>query len=268
MNASAAADSPPSQAAATGARVARLCRYPVKGLNAQDLARVELAPGQGLPEDRRFALAHVGAPFDPSHPEWLPKSHFLMLMKNERLALLEAVYDDKTATLEIRRAGKRVARGVLTSPVGRAVIEDFFAAFMKGEALGKPRLVQAPGHMFSDSRAKVVSIVNLASVADLERIVGRPVDARRFRANIYVEGLAPWAEFEWIGRSLSIGGARLGVVQRIGRCPATDVDPATGMRDMNVPLALRRGHGHADMGVYAEVTAGGLVAAGDAIEIV
>ncbi len=39
--------------------VAEICRYPVKGLNAERLARVLLTPGEGLPHDRRFALAHA-----------------------------------------------------------------------------------------------------------------------------------------------------------------------------------------------------------------
>jgi len=244
-------------------RIARLCRYPVKGLSAQSLETVALKPGEGLPEDRRFALAHAGTRFDPANPEWLPKRGFLMLMKNERLALLESRYDVATTTLEIWRGGKRVARGALATPVGRAVIEDFFAAFMGAEALGKPKLVEAPGHMFSDAREKVVSLINLATVADVERVVGRPVDPIRFRGNLYVEGLPAWAEFDWLGREIAVGGARLKVARRIPRCPAVDVDPLTGARDMNLPRTLQSAFGHIDLGVYAEVTAGGTLAVGD-----
>ncbi len=247
--------------------IARLCRYPVKGLSAESLQTVTLAPGQGLPEDRRFALAHSGTRFDPANPEWLPKRSFLMLMKNERLALLESRYDAATATLEIWRGGKRVARGALATPVGRAVIEDFFGAFMRAEALGKPKLVEAPGHMFSDAREKVVSLINLASVTDLQRVVGRPVDPIRFRGNVYVEGLPAWAEFDWVGREIVIGDAGLRIVRRIPRCPATDVDPATGARDMTIPRTLAAAFGHADLGVYAEVTAGGAITIGDSVRL-
>lgn len=248
-------------------RIARLCRYPVKGLSAEPLQTVTLTPGQGLPEDRRFALAHAGTRFDPANPEWLPKRQFLMLMKNERLALLESRYDAATATLEIWRGGKRVARGALATPVGRAVIEDFFAAFMQAEALGKPKLVEAPGHMFSDAREKVVSLINLASVADLERVVGRPVDPIRFRGNVYVEGLPAWAEFDWLGREIAIGNARLRVARRIPRCAATDVDPASGARDMTIPRTLMAAFGHADLGLYVEVTAGGAITIGDGVRL-
>ncbi|MBE0530017.1 MAG: MOSC domain-containing protein [Rhodospirillales bacterium] len=247
--------------------IAHLCRYPVKGLSAESLHTVTLIPGEGLPEDRRFALAHAGTRFDAANPEWLPKRSFLMLMKNERLALLESRYDAATTTLEIWRGGKRVALGALATPVGRAVIEDFFAAFMRAEALGKPKLVEAPSHMFSDAREKVVSLINLATVADLERVIGRPVDPLRFRGNVYLEGLPAWAEFDWVGRDIVIGEAKLRIVRRIPRCAATDVDPSSGARDMNIPRTLMTAFGHVDLGLYAEVTAGGTITIGDGVHL-
>ena len=170
-------------------KIDKICRYPVKGLSAEELDRVELVPGEGVPGDRRFALALAGAGFDPAEPEWLPKKKFLMLMRDERLASLQTIFDEAEGVLEIRRNAKTVKRGNITTPVGRALIEDFFAAFMKGTPPGKPRLVQAPGHMFSDRREKFVSIINTASVIDLERIVGAPVDPFRFRGNLLVSGL-------------------------------------------------------------------------------
>ena len=94
-----------------------------------------------------------------------------------------------------------------------------------------------------------------------------PVDPLRFRANLHVEGLAPWTEFEWVGREIAIGSTRLRVTRRIRRCAATDVDPSSGARDLNVPLALRQAYGHADCGVYAEVLSGGWIARGDALSL-
>ncbi|MBL6928262.1 MAG: MOSC domain-containing protein [Rhodospirillales bacterium] len=250
-----------------GVTVSGIYRFPVKGLSAEALDRVELTVGEGLPGDRRFALALAGSKFDAAQPEWLPKSKFLMLMRDERLATLQTHFDDASGILEICRSGKTVKRGNITTPVGRALIEDFFAAFMNGNPPGKPRLVQAPGHMFSDRRSKVVSIINAASVADLERIVGAPVDPLRFRGNLVVAGLEPWAEFDWLEREVAVGSARLRIESRNKRCPATDVNPQSGARDMNIPMALKRGYGHTDLGVYATIIAGGTVAAGDEIEL-
>ncbi len=103
---------------------------------------------------------------------------------------------------------------------------------------------------------------------DLERVTGAAVDPLRFRANVYFEGAPAWAEFDWLGREIAIGAARLRVTARIDRCAATHVNPETAARDMNVVKALQRGFGHIDMGVYAEVISGGEIATGDGITIV
>lgn len=249
------------------ARITLIHRHPVKGLNAEPLARVALAPGEGLPHDRRFALAHGSTNFDTQAPEWRPKTQFLTLMRDEKLAQLRIAFDQETGELAIHRAGKQVVRAKATEPLGRTLIEQFFAGFM-GTARGAPKLLEAPGHMFSDVREKCLSLINLASVDDLERVTGAAVDPLRFRANVYFEGAPAWAEFDWLGQEIAIGAARLRVTARIDRCAATNVNPETAARDMNVVKALQRGFGHIDMGVYAEVISGGEIATGDGITIV
>jgi uncharacterized protein len=112
-----------------------------------------------------------------------------------------------------------------------------------------------------------VSLLSLASLREVERAAGRRLDPRRFRGNLWADGGAPWEEFSWLGRELAIGAARLRVVERIERCAATNADPDTGARDANVPLALRRGFGHADFGVLAEVTRRGAIRVGDPVRL-
>jgi uncharacterized protein len=245
--------------------IAAIYRYPVKGLSPEPLQRVALKAGEGLPQDRRFALAHGSTRFDVDAPAWMPKTNFLMLARNERLARLKTSFDDATGVLTIQRDGKTVASGNLQELGGRTVIEQFFAAYMGSESRGAPKLVEAPGHMFSDVDRKVVSIIGLESVRDLERVVRAPIDPRRFRANVYIEGGRPWEEFDWIDRELRLGSVRLKVVKRIQRCAATNVDPESGQRDLNIPLSLQQGYQHADTGIYAEVLDGGTVAVGDAL---
>ena len=244
--------------------VAKICRYPLKGLSAETLPEVELAPGEPLPHDRRFALALGSTPVDGPRIGWLPKTSFLSLINQKKLAKLRTRFDADGGILTVERGGKQVARGDVTIPVGRAMIEEFFAAFMGEGARGRPKLVEAAdGDVLSDHPTAVVSIINLASVKDLERVTGKPINPARFRGNFYLEGLDPWAEFDWLGREIAIGGARLEITQRINRCAATNVDPETADRDLNIPKDLQRGFGHVDLGVYGCVTAAGRVAAGD-----
>jgi uncharacterized protein YcbX len=245
--------------------VVDICRYPVKGLNAESLERVDLAPGQGLPHDRRFAIAHGSTQFDREAPKWLPKTSFFMLMRDERLAMLRASFDPEEGKLTIERAGKPVVSADPTDLVGRTLIAEFFSSYLAGSARGAPKLLEAEGHMFTDIPEKQVSIINLASVRDLERVVRRPVHPLRFRGNIYIDGARPWEEFAWVGDSITLGDLRLNVEAPIGRCAATNVDPESGERNLNIPRALQAGFGHGRMGVYAAVAEGGELAKGDSL---
>ena len=247
--------------------VAQICRYPLKGLTAETLDDVELTPGKTLPHDRRFALALGSTPVDGPRIGWLPKTSFLSLVNQEKLAKLRTRFEPDGSILTVERGGKQVARGDVTTPVGRAMIEEFCAAFMGDGARGRPKLVEAAdGDVLSDHPNAVISIINLASVKDLERVTGKPINPARFRGNIFLEGLDPWVEFDWVGREIAIGGARLEITQRIDRCAATNVDPETAERDLNIPKDLQRGFGHVDLGVYGRVTDGGRVAAGDRLD--
>ena len=240
-------------------------RYPVKGLTPERLARAALSPGQTVSADRRYAIENGPSGFDPAEPKWLSKPHFLMLQRDEWLAALQTHYDDASRVLTIRRNGAVAAQGDLETAEGRAAIERFIATEYAGRIKGPPKILTSPGHSFSDVARKVLSIINLASVRTIENMVGQGVHPLRFRANLYVEGWPAWHEFDLLDRTLAIGDVRLKVVKRIVRCAAVNVDPDTAERDLSIPQALQRRLNHADCGIYAEVTAGGSIAVGDAI---
>lgn len=247
------------------AQIASLYRYPVKGLTPEPLPHVDLAVGQTLPADRRYAIENGPSGFDPKAPAWLPKPHFLMLMRNERLAGLRTHFDDDTYLLTIRKDGTIVARGDLETAEGRAAIEQFFTANFASDLRGPPKVLSSEGHSFSDVARKVVSIINLASVGAVAGLVDWDVHPLRFRANMYVTGWPAWHEFELLGRTLAIGDVRLKVVKRIVRCAAVNVDPETAARDLEIPATMQRRLGHADCGIYAEVIAGGAIGVGDQV---
>jgi len=247
------------------AQIASLYRYPVKGLSPEPLPRVALRVGETLPADRRYAIENGPSGFDPLAPAWMPKSYFLMLMRDERLAGLRSHFEDNSNLLTIRENGIIVARGDLESIEGRAAIEAFFATNFGGELKGPPKVISGGGHSFSDVARKVVSIINLGSVAAIESIIGLPVHPLRFRANLYVSGWPAWHEFELLGQTLAIRDARLKVVKRITRCAAINVDPESAARDLDLPPTMMRCLGHNECGIYAEVTAGGTIGVGDAV---
>ena len=249
-------------------RIASLQRYPVKGLSPETLSSVTLTKGDYFPGDRLFAIENGPAGFDPANPQHQPKIKFLMLMRNESLARLRTRYLDAITTLFVEEGGREVARGDLSTREGRLAIEAFFRRFMPKELRGPPKVLTAlEGFRFTDSRRGYVSLINLASVRELETVVGAAVDPLRFRGNIHIEGLAPWAEFDLVGQVLTApSGARLKVTKRIERCAATNVDPDTGIRDLEIPKSLMKAYGHFDCGIYAEVLSGGSLAVDERFE--
>jgi uncharacterized protein len=248
------------------AEIKAIYRYPVKGLSPEPMPRARLSAGETVPGDRLFAIENGPSQFDPRAPRYRPKTHYLMLMRNERLAALRTSFDAKHRMLTITHDGREAARGDLGSPEGRDAIERFFADYCADELRGPPKLLHAPPFSFSDVARKVVSIINLASVAALEDVIGAPIDPLRFRGNVYVTGWPAWSELELVGAEIATaGGARLKIVKRIVRCAATNVDPDTGIRDLAIPETLQRTYGHADCGVYGEVVTGGEIAVGDLV---
>ncbi|MDR3534344.1 MAG: MOSC domain-containing protein [Rhodopila sp.] len=252
-------------------RIEYLYRYPVKGLTAEALEQAEVEAGGAIPWDRAFALAQGDAGgdagFDPAHPVWLPKYNFLCLMKNAKAALLFSVFDPASGRLRIRAPdGSGVEANALT-PAGQAQIGAFLTDYLGEEARGTPAFHHIPGHVFGDQRTKVVSLNNLASLRDFEAKVGARRHRRRFRANVWFSGAPAWAERDWIGRELQVGGAVLRVLKGTTRCAATEVNPETGERDADPVTELRSLYGHTELGVHAEVIEGGRFAIGDAIEL-
>lgn len=252
---------------AESASVSSLYRYPVKGLSGERLDSVALAAGTTFPMDRAFALENGPSGFDPAAPTWQPKIKFLCLMRNASIAALETRYDDDSGRLTVSRDGIPLLDENLKDPTGRAAVESFFQDFMGSEARGKIRVLQSSGHSFSDVAKKVVSIINLESVAALGEALHREVHPLRFRGNLHVSGWPAWLETQLVGRELEIGSTRLRVVKMIQRCAATEVNPETAARDIAVPEALYRLTGEDDCGIYAEVKVPGTIAEGDRVRI-
>src|SRR4029453_18610657 len=125
------------------AKIDSIYRYPVKGLTPEQLARAALSPGQTLLADRRYAIENGPSGFDPAEPKWLPKPHFLMLMRDEWLAGLPTHFDEASQVLSIRQNGEIAAQGNLATAEGRRIIENFFAIAFAGQIKGPPKVLES-----------------------------------------------------------------------------------------------------------------------------
>lgn len=247
----------------------QIYRYPVKGFSAQALTDATLTQGLPFPADRILALTRPGSDMDPSAPIWAHKSKFVMLMMDEVLATLSTDYDVDTGRFSVFRQQELLLDVHLNEPHGRLALEALIFDLLGAPENKRPPKVVAsttdgPQH-FMDKPDAVISVINLATVRALGDELGCYVDPMRFRANLYIDGVAPWDEFNWIGQTLTLGETRLKVDRRNSRCAATNVNPTTAARDLTLPGTLRKLYGHTDLGIYVLVDQGGKIQCGDGV---
>jgi uncharacterized protein YcbX len=249
-------------------RVQSLYRYPVKGFSPERMATATLVAHDYFPCDRVYAVENGPSGFDPFEPAFVPKTAFTVLASIPKVARAKTRFDEERGLLFIEARGWPPFVGCLRDAAGRDALAAWLTGFLgPDEVRGPLRVLCAPPHRFTDHPKGFVSVVNLASVRDLEAKVGRPVDPLRFRANLYVEGWPAWREMEWeAGAEVMLGRAAAEVFKPIVRCVATHVDPDTGERDMEVVPAIWTVYGHRYCGLYLNVVQGGRVDEGDCAE--
>jgi hypothetical protein len=250
------------------ARVAALYRHPMKGFTPESLTRADLAAGAPFPFDRLFAVEDGPSGFDPAAPGHVPKTRCTVLARLAEVAKIRTAFDEETFTWRADAPGFTPFRGRLDEEQDRQAFAHWLAFVLGGLIRGPLKVLKGPGdHRFMDHPNGHVSVLNLASVRQLGERMGCALDPLRFRANLLVEGLEPWVEMQWTDRTLRLGAVEARVFKPIVRCAATEVDPATGARDIETVKGLFDHYGHTFCGLYLNVTQGGGVAVGDAIEV-
>jgi len=243
-----------------------LWRHPVKGFTPESLTTAELSANACFPCDRLYAVEDGPSGFDPAAPVHISKQKFTVLAKIAAVARIRTAYDDTTGELEARFDDHELLRARLTEETGRVAFAAWLTDALGEDIGGALKVLQAPQeHRFMDAPEGFVSIVNLASVRDLSEKIGRRLDPRRFRANLYVENWPAWIENDASGGSITMGGAEATVLKPIVRCVATHVDPDSGEKDIDVVRSLYETYGHRYCGIYVKVLRGGRVSVGDEV---
>ncbi len=203
----------------------------------------------------------------------MPKTSFVVLAQHAKLAGLDTSFDASTGEFVARARDGGTLRFDLSAEDGKRQAADFLTRLLDLPEAERPNFVEGSPHRFTDvsvvseTMMNAVSLINLDSVEAFGARIGETVDPMRFRANIYLRGWPPFAELDLVDREISLGQARLKVLLRTQRCAATEVNPKTAERDLRVPYLLRKNYGHLDMGIYAEVIAGGAIGPGDTIAV-
>ncbi|MEZ5792903.1 MAG: MOSC N-terminal beta barrel domain-containing protein, partial [Nitratireductor sp.] len=227
-------------------KLARLMRYPVKGLPGEDLHETPLAADEGIAHDRRFALTRtVASTMDGA---WMACHSFFINARQDGLLRFRQKLDDKANMLHLTSPEGSVLSIDLTDPDAIAQANRQLPMFLwsleTGDANPFPPMLaerrREAGSLsgYWDFTDSAVSLINLASVREIEKAAGVGVDPVRFRGNLLIDGLEPWEEFSFPGRRLQIGGAELEGIRPAARCPATSVNPATASRDHDIPAIM------------------------------
>lgn len=243
-------------------------RHPVKGLTPEPMASVRLEAGAYFPGDRDYAIEVGPSGFDPANPKHISKQRFTVLARFPGLARVKTRLDDATGVFHVGDAHGFGVETRLDTEEGRASLERFLQAFLGEDAPGKLRVLESPpGYRFMDHPQGYISVMNLSSVRAVAQAIGTDIDPLRFRANVYVDGLKPWAEDEWVaGSRVKLGGSELSVFKPIVRCVATHVNLETGERDIDMVEMLRQNFARDTLGTYLSITGGGDTKLGDTLE--
>ena len=251
--------------------VENIYRYPIKGFSGEMLDNVTLETDNVIPGDREYAFAKTGVAFDPDNPHYIRKTNFLALVKYEKLASLETKFSDFSKEFSLSTSGVKLIEGSLSNKADCQNISNFLKHYLNMPTSERPHLVTAAegtqAHSFSDVPDKAISLINLSSVDELSTKTKTKIDHGRFRGNIYFKGNKPWQEFNWIDSRLRIGEVIFHVFKRIKRCAATNVNPFSAIRDINIPTEIKKHYQHTDLGIYGIVKKGGVISVGDKIEL-
>ena len=252
------------------ARVERISIAPVKSLGLAHPETVELEAG-GVRGDRRFWLVDEdgrlynnkrNGPMVTIRPTW-----------DEATRELSLEFPDGTRVAGVVELGEPVHAVLYGRPhASRRVVgpwEEAISAHVERPLT----LLWSEEH--ATDRGPAGGVVSLVSRGSLERLreesaAIRPVDGRRFRMTFEISGVEPHTEDEWIGGSVRIGSAAIGITGDVGRCLVTSHDPDTGVTDLDTlgTLTRYRRDGHSEplpFGVYCSVAAPGRVSVGDAV---
>ena len=257
--------------AAVAPTVTTLWRYPIKGFPPDSLPRVTLVENGTFPQDRLWAVADAAddGGFDAAAPQWVHKQHFFGAFRSrDRLASLNTSFENG----RIKFYGADPVTVDPSTKKGREAIEDII---QRRVGAATKLVTGGERHQFGNTRSGVrhhgdtrtVHVVNAASVAAVRRATGLDVDAAVFPPNIVLEGLEAWAEEQWVGKTIELGGVLLEVISRTVRCDAINFHPVTGKRWPNDRDLVQEIADHLPavgpyLGVYARVARGGTMSLG------
>lgn len=246
-------------------QLTQIWRHPIKAHGFEALNTTKIAAGQTMPWDRVWAATHEATKSGDGN--WAKCTNFSRGAKAPALMAIGAKLDEDSATLTLTQPDHPPLTFQPDNAEHAARFVDWAQLMMPEDRAATTGLIRVTGQGMTDTPFPSISLGNLASLRALSQKIGQDLDQRRFRINLWIDGLAPWEEFEWPGRKIMIGACKFKVEERITRCTSTMANPDTGRRDADPLRALDTGWGHQDFGVALIAETTGQLNIGDTLEL-
>ena len=250
---------------------------PVKSISFQSVDECEIKKNIGITGDRIFAFTK-GLDLDQAKlieksPEdrkgkWnkiltlknspvLNKYNFLY--ENEKLTL--TTNEKKILTIDVNKTSERQLLSEKIIELESSLKKPIF--LIKNEECPFFDTTISNKVSFVNS----VSLLNINSINDFQKKIGKEIQIPRFRGNICMDGIKAWEEREWIGKIIKINNVSFKVEKNIPRCVAINLKPKTDDNSLNLLQSLKKTYNHFDMGIYLTALDDGSISLGNSIDL-
>jgi len=251
---------------------------PVKSVSFQTINKCEIKKDIGIVGDRIFAFAKdleldKAQLFERIPEDRKGKWHKVLTLKNSPVlnkynflykenSLTLTLKDKEILTIDINDLSERQLlsnkiielENSLNEPIVLMKNEEF--PFFDTSISNKVDFINS------------VSLINIQSINDFQQKIDKKIEISRFRGNICIDGIKPWEEREWIGKTIKINNIYFKVEKNIPRCVAINLEPTTDDNSLNLLQSLKKTYNHFEMGIYLTALDGGEINLGDKLQII
>ena len=250
---------------------------PVKSVSFQTIEKCEIKKDIGIINDRIFAFAkdldaEQAKLFEKSPEERKGKWNKVLTLKNSpALNKYNFIFKDEKLTLTLK--DKEILSININQSSEREALSNKISELES--SLKQPlTLMKNDDFPFFDTSiskkvdfVNSVSLLNIQSINDFEKKVNKKIETSIFRGNICIDGIDPWKEREWIGKTIKINNVSFKVEKNIPRCVAINLKPQTDDNSFDLLQSLKKTYNHFDMGIYLTALDNGEINIKDKINI-
>ena len=249
---------------------------PVKSVSFQTINNCKIKKNVGIIGDRIFAFAkdlnlYQSKLFEKNPDERKGKWNKVLTLKNSpALNKYNFVFKDEKLTLTLKE------REILTIDINQlSEREELSNNITELEETLKQPIVLMKNNDFPFFDTSIsnkvdfvnsVSLLNMQSINDFQKKIDKKIETSIFRGNICIDGIEPWKEREWIGKTIKINGVFFKVEKNIPRCVAINLKPQTDDNSFNLLQSLKKIYNHFEMGIYLTALDNGKLEVGNKVE--